>query len=81
MTKEEGSGLWLQLTLSIVTEAVFLPGKVFKMPNLKSIGKHFTINQTYPSPIWENMFKGVDWLPYEERLSKMRIIQLGKRDD
>lgn len=46
--------------------------------NLKSVGKHSAINQTYPSPIWKSMFKGMEWFPYEEWLSKMGIIQLGK---
>lgn len=50
-----------------MTEVSLLPEKVFKKTaTRKSVGKHATINQTYPSPIWKSMFKGMEWLPYEE---------------
>lgn len=71
--------MWLQLMLGIITGGFLLPGKVFKMAaTRKSVGKRAIINQTYPSPICESMFKGMEWLPYEEWLSKTGIVQLGK---
>ena len=46
--------------------------------NLKSVGKYSTINQTYPSPVWKSMLKGMEWLPYEEWL-RWRSFSLEER--
>lgn len=63
-----------------MTEDFFFLGKfVFEMAaTRKSVGKPATINQTYPSPIWKSMFEGMEWLPYEERMSETGLSQ---RDD
>lgn len=77
--KENGPGLWQELKLSMKNWTLFSSwGSLSGGSNYKNVGKWATINQTYLTPIWKSVFQGMEWLPYEEWLSKTGVTQLRK---